>query len=48
MTVTQEAAFQVALRYSSSELRGEVSTYEIEGEVHATKHAFYRSLLLVS
>ena len=48
-TVTWEAAFQIALKNCSKEVVVRVSIYVIlvKGEVPATKHTFYRSLLLV-
>ena len=41
-TIAQEAAFQIALRYHSKEVGGNVSIYVIlvKGEVHATSTHF--------
>ena len=45
-----ESAFQIALKNHSKEAGGNVNICMIlvKGEVHATKHTYYRSVLLVS
>ena len=48
-TIAWEAVFQIALKYHSQEVEGDVRMYVIleKGEAHTTRHTFYRRLLLV-